>query len=114
MPPDQSDIHIEQWRASAVPPAPPSQNTRAPTRVSRIWTECVQAVVISKPPDASPITNDIYTVTGAPLVLDFRLVFLRQPIPPLETDIILTELDLRNYATKIYTTSIPSTHGVLA
>jgi hypothetical protein len=61
-------------------------------------------VTRSNPPIPTPIqiiTIDSNNVTGAPLTLDFHLIFLRPINPnatPAENDIVFTAQDLRNWA----------------
>jgi hypothetical protein len=69
-------------RAAANPPNQPSQS---PTQI--------QAITID------PNSN---TVNGAPLTLEFRKIFLRQAVPPLEHDFTFTAQDLSAFATNIW------------
>lgn len=93
---DQGEIIIEQWRLGA------ARRGATMTRHYRAQPEHVQTVLITKPAGVSPIDDDIFTITGAPLVLDFELVFLRKPVEPQESDIIITENRLRKFATKMW------------
>ena len=42
------------------------------------------------------------TVNGAPLTLEFRKIFLRQAIPPLENDFTFTAQELLAFATNLW------------
>ncbi|RMZ75930.1 hypothetical protein DV738_g5218, partial [Chaetothyriales sp. CBS 135597] len=50
------------------------------------------------------ITIEANSVTGAPLILDFEKIFLRQPVPPQEHDLIFTQPDLSTWAEKVWGT----------
>ena len=87
---------IEKWENRPVPANRPA--TRSITR----------AVATSpNPPPQTPtqiqaITIDSSTVNGAPLTLEFRKIFLRQAVPPLEHDFTFTAHDLLTFATNFW------------
>jgi len=69
-------------RAAANPPNQPSQS---PTQI--------QAIAID---------SNSNIVNGAPLTLEFRDIFLRQAVPPLEHDFTFTAQDLSQFATHFW------------
>ena len=75
---------IEKWENRPVPnrPATRSNATQIPTKI--------QAITID---------SNSNTVDGAPLTLEFRKIFLRQAVPPLEHDFTFTAQDLLALAT---------------
>src|SRR2546429_6398611 len=75
---------IEKWENRPVPP------NRPPTRAN---TTQIQAITID---------SNSNTVNGAPLTLEFRKIFLRQAVPPLEHDFTFTAQDLSAYATNFW------------
>jgi hypothetical protein len=78
---------IEKWENRPVPanrPATRSNTTQTPTQI--------QAITIDSNPNPNP-------VNGAPLTLEFRKIFLRQAVPPLEHDFTFTAQDLLAFAT---------------
>src|SRR4051794_19288041 len=89
---------IEKWEHRPVPANvsatrsmtraaanPPNQPSRSPTQI--------QAITIDSNSD---------TVNGAPLTLEFRKIFLRQAVPPLEHDFTFTAQDLSAFATNFW------------
>jgi hypothetical protein len=79
---------IEKWENRPVPanrPATRSNTTQIPTQI--------QAITID---------SNSNTVNGAPLTLEFRKIFLRQAVPPLEHDFTFTAQDLSAYATNFW------------
>lgn len=88
-------LRIEKWEM--VPPISGRRVTRANTPIPG----SVQEITII--PDATgAITPN--QIIGAPLVMDFHKIFLRQPIPP-ETDITFSINDLADFATKFWNRS---------
>jgi hypothetical protein len=76
---------IEKWENRPVPanrPATRSNATQIPTKI--------QAITID---------SNSNTANGAPLTLEFRNIFLRQAVPPLEHDFTFTGQDLLAFAT---------------
>jgi hypothetical protein len=79
---------IEKWENRPVPangPATRSNTTQTPTQI--------QAITID---------SNSNTVNGAPLTLEFRKIFLRQAVPPLEHDFTFTTQHLLAYATNFW------------
>ena len=79
-------IIIEKWENGPVPanrPATRSITTQTPTQIQAI-------------------TIDSNNVTGAPLTLEFRKIFLRQALPPMEHDFTFTAQDLSAFATNFW------------
>ena len=79
---------IEKWENRPVPPNYPptrSNTTQIPTQI--------QAITIDS--NSNP-------VNGVPLILEFRKIFLRQAVPPLEHDFTFTAQDLSTYATNFW------------
>ena len=77
-------IIIEKWEnrpVSANRAATRSNTTQTPTQIQVIT-----------------INSDSNTVNGAPLTLEFRKIFLRQAVPPLEHDFTFTTQDLSEFA----------------
>lgn len=84
-----SVIHIEKWEfdfAQRPMTRAVASNARQPPQVPT----CVQAIDI-----------DHNTVTGAPLILEFKKIFLRAPIPP-ESDVVFTAQDLTDWANLLW------------
>ena len=76
---------IEKWENRPVPanrPVTRSNTTQTPTQI--------QAITID---------SNSNTVNGASLTLEFRKIFLRQAVPPLEHDFTFTAQDLSAFAT---------------
>ena len=79
---------IEKWENRPVPtnrPRTRSNTTQIPTQI--------QAITIDSNSDR---------VNGAPLILEFRKIFLRQAVPPLEHDFTFTTQHLLAYATNFW------------
>jgi hypothetical protein len=91
----QRKITIEKWCLQVTPANRPNTRQRpnlVPTRMQQI------TITTSPPGNTIPSTiNTQYVVTGAPLVLEFRKIFLRAPMPP-ETDIIYPAAQLLAFA----------------
>ena len=81
---------IEKWENRPVPANRPA--TRSITTAAAPQT----------PTQIQAITIDSNTVNGAPLTLEFRKIFLRQAIPPLEHDFTFTAQDLSEFATDFW------------
>jgi hypothetical protein len=84
---------IEKWENRPVPlnyPPTRSNTTQIPIQIP---TQ-IQAITID---------SNSNTVDGAPLTLEFRKIFLRQAVPPLEHDFTFTAQDLSAYATTFWT-----------
>src|SRR5271156_1958616 len=79
---------IEKWENRPVPanrPATRSVASQTPTQI--------QAITID---------SNSNTVNGAPLTLEFRKIFLRHAVPPLEHDFTFTAQDLSAFATNFW------------
>ena len=92
---------IEKWENRPVPANPNRPATRSITRAAP-----------NPPPNQPPqtptqiqaitIDSNSNTVNGAPLTLEFRKIFLRQAVPPLEHDFTFTAQDLSAFATTFW------------
>jgi hypothetical protein len=95
---------IEKWENRPVPANPPVPANRPATRS--------MTRVAANPPNQSPqtptqkqaitIDSNSNTVNGASLTLEFRKIFLRQAISPLEHDFTFTAQDLSAFATNFW------------
>jgi hypothetical protein len=90
---------IEKWENRPVPANPPVPANRPATR----------STTRPNPPPQTPtqiqaitIDSNSNTVNGAPLTLEFRKIFLRQAVPPLEHDFTFTAQDLSAFATDFW------------
>jgi hypothetical protein len=102
---ERKSLQIEQWCMS--PPTGLRPITRAnananPNAIANatrlIPTKRQELTVIHDPPiPPLPGTIPTYTVTGAPLILDFDKLLLRAPVPP-EGNVIFTAADLQGWA----------------
>lgn len=81
-------ILIERWE-TAPPPATEGPVTRSRRRQVQIPTQ-MQAITI-----------DQNNVTGTPLTLGFRGIFLREPNPP-EHDLVFTAQHLREWSDAVW------------
>jgi hypothetical protein len=99
---------IEKWENRPVPANPPVPSNRPATRsMTR-----AAATPPNQPPQAPTqtptqiqviaIDSDSNTVNGAPLTLEFRKIFLRQAIPPLEHDFTFIAQDLSAFAANMW------------
>jgi hypothetical protein len=97
--PKDKSFQIEKWENA---PAPARPNTRAnPASLIPIpipIPTLIQRITI-RPNTTGAITPN--EVTGAPLVLHFEKIFLRQPIAP-QTDFIFTANELAEFATDFW------------
>jgi hypothetical protein len=86
-------IHIEKWECRPATPIYYLRSNQQPAQVpTQIQTVDINAngVVIRSPPATTP-----------PLVLHFRNILLRQPVPP-EQDVIYTAQNLQSLANSIW------------
>lgn len=90
-------IIIEKWENGPIPANMP--RTRSVTRAANALNPPLQT-----PTPIQEITVDSTsnTVTGAPLTVEFRKIFLRQPVPPQEQDFTFTTQDLSNWASCVW------------
>jgi hypothetical protein len=96
---ERKSLSIEQWCMS--PSTRPRPPTRAPPNGNipyPVLTQISDLTVNQNPPiPPLPGTTPTYTVTGAPLILDFEKLLLRTPVPP-EGNVIFTTADLQAWA----------------
>jgi hypothetical protein len=79
--------------------ARPGPATRANPRVS---TKIRELTILQNPPiPPPPGTIPTYTITGAPLILEFEKLLLRAPVPP-EGDVIFTVADLQAWGDEFW------------
>ncbi|KAK4458978.1 hypothetical protein QBC42DRAFT_313065 [Cladorrhinum samala] len=95
----QSRITLEKWQEELTLPTQQGPITRSHALAVPVPTpQCNQEIFINKNTSTSPATFD---VIRAPLVLDFRQVFLRDPIAG-ETDFTFNEGTLQRYAEVVW------------
>jgi hypothetical protein len=103
-------IIIEKWENRPVP-ANPLVPTNPPVPANRPATRSITRAAANPPnqPSQSPtqiqaitIDSNSNTVNGAPLTLEFRKIFLRQAVSPLEHDFTFTAQDLSEFATDFW------------
>src|SRR5256885_4925662 len=99
---------IEKWENRPVPANPPVP-TNPPVPANWPATRSITRAVATppNPPPQTPtqiqaITIDSNTVNGAPLTLEFRKIFLRQAVPPLEHDFTFNAQDLSTFVTTFW------------
>jgi len=95
--PAQKSLWIEKWCwQRRIPAAPVTRaNALVPTKIQELTI--IQDPPISHLPDTIPT----YTVTGAPLTLEFEKLLLRAPVLP-EGNVILTAADLQAWAEEFW------------
>jgi hypothetical protein len=105
--PARKSLQIEQW--CMPPPTGPSSATRARSNTNAnandiilVPTKIQELTVIQDPP-VPPLQGTIptYTVTGAPLTLEFEKLLLRVPVLP-EGKVIFTAADLQAWAERYW------------
>jgi len=96
-------IIIEKWENCPVPANPPVP-ANSPVPANMPATRLTTRAAAQTPTQIQAITIDSNsnTVDGAPLTLEFRKIFLRQVIPPLEHDFTFTAQDLSVFATNFW------------
>src|ERR1700722_12297265 len=88
---------IEKWENRPVPTNPPVPTNRPATRsITRSYPQTPTQI------QAITIDSNSNIVNGAPLALEFRKIFLRQAVPPLEHDFTFTAQDLSAFATDFW------------
>jgi hypothetical protein len=88
---------IEKWENRPVPTNPPVPTNRPATRsITRSYPQTPTQI------QAITIDSNSNIVNGAPLTLEFRKIFLRQAVPPLEHDFTFTAQDLSAFATDFW------------
>jgi hypothetical protein len=100
--PRSNHIRIEKWKLALAASRRGATTTRA-AAAAAMTPQCIHVVEIAQAngiDDAHPNRFDLasYVVAGGPLQLEFIDIFLRQPIPPREGDLILDDTTLRRYA----------------
>jgi hypothetical protein len=98
--PGSNDIRIEKWKLDPAAPRQGATTTRAATAMTPRRVHVVEIARAAGIDDAHPNRFDpaSYIVTGGPLQLEFIDIFLRQPIPPGERDLIIGNTTLQEYA----------------
>ena len=104
--PGSNYIRIEKWKLAPAASRQGATTTRAATAIT---PQCVHVIEIARAvgiDDAHPNRFDLasYVVTGGPLPLEFIDIFLRQPIPPGERDLIISNTTLQEYAADFWET----------
>lgn len=89
----RSAIIFERWEV-----APRAQTRAHPTR---FIPQRMQKVIVEKPPGQTTPTVANIRVDGAPMTLEFRKIFLRNPTGT-ETDIVITDNDFKNFARMVW------------
>jgi hypothetical protein len=84
---------IEKWENRPVHANRPA--TRSITNAAGNAQRATQIQVIT-------INSNSNAVDGAPLTLEFRKIFLRQAVPPLEHDFTFTKQDLLAFVTTFW------------
>ena len=103
--PRSNHIRIEKWKLAPAFSRRGAITTRA--AAATMTPQCIHVVEIARAngiDDAHPNRFDPASdvVTGGPLQLEFIDIFLRQPIPPGERDLILDNTTLQRYAAKFW------------
>ena len=93
-------IRIEKWKLAPAASRQGATTTRAAAAMTPQYVHVVEITQAAGINDAHPNRfNPIsYVVTGGPLQLKFIDIFLRQPVPPGERDLILGNTTLQEYA----------------
>jgi len=95
--PKDKSLQIEKWE-NALAPARPNTRANPATPIPIQIPTRIQQITI-RPNATGAITPN--EVTGAPLVLHFEKIFLRQPIAP-QTDLTFTANELAEFATDFW------------
>ena len=104
--PRSNHIRIEKWKLAPAASRRGATTTRA-AAAAAMTPQCIHVVEIAQANDidnAYPNRFDAasYVVAGGPLELEFIDIFLRQPIPLGEGDLILDDTTLRRYAANFW------------
>jgi hypothetical protein len=111
--PAPRSLLIEQWCMPLPLPIRPGPVTRARSTANAnakantntnttVPVKIQELTVIQDPPIPHPSgTIPTYTVTGAPLTLEFEKLLLRAPVPP-ESNVIFTAADLQAWAERYW------------
>ncbi len=97
--PGSNHIRIEKWKLAPATSRQGAATTRAASAM-RPYVHVVEIARAAGIDDAHPDRFDpaSYVVTGGPLQLEFIDIFLRQPIPPGERDLMVGNTALQRYA----------------
>jgi hypothetical protein len=91
--PAQKSISIEKWCLQPCASTAPATRANPP-----IAAEIQELSITSNPPIPTPAdSTTTYTVTGAPLILEFENLFLRASVPP-EGDVIIIAAHFQVFA----------------
>ncbi|XXG99234.1 hypothetical protein Hte_005571 [Hypoxylon texense] len=93
----QSKIILEKWEEAAAT-RPEATTTRRAAAVQQMTPVLRQEITIRRDEAMNPAS---YNVTRGPLVLEFKLLYLRDPGPQ-ETDFIIDIPDLQRYAEAVW------------
>jgi len=93
-------IIVERWEEDLPSPRPGATTTRGASVLgaSGLRPKLQQSIKITR----SPMNPALYNVVDGPLVLPFRLLFLRAPGPG-EHDVVISIPQLQEYATDVWT-----------
>jgi hypothetical protein len=101
---ERKRLDIEKWELVPAPVVP-SRATRANPNppllppLPPIPTMMREITIVPVTTTPNTVVGPPFTITGAPLVLEFHKILLRPANPPRETDITFTVQDLENFAT---------------
>ena len=95
--PGQRSILLEKWEEEERAPQQGAATTRWAAAIEPVLQ---QAITITYDNIGDPRNTASYTVNGGALVLEFRLLFLRDPGPG-EGDIVVSIPDLQSYAVRV-------------
>jgi hypothetical protein len=97
----QRSILLEKWEEEERAAREGAAATRWSAAIEPVLQ---QAITITYDNTGDPGNTASYTVNGGPLVLEFRLLFLRDPVPG-EGDIVLSIPELQSYAVDVWAQS---------
>lgn len=93
----QREILLEKWEEET-PPSPPGAITRSRSAMLEPRQVLRQRIAINRDETTNPVS---YNVARGALVLGFRLLFLRDPVPQ-EGDIVISIPHLQSYAEYVW------------
>ena len=98
--PGSNHIRIEKWKLAPAASRQGATTTRAAAAMTPQCAHVVEIALAAGINNGHPNQFDpaFYVVTGGSLQLEFIDIFLRQPIPPGERDLILGNTTLQEYA----------------
>ena len=94
----QRSIILEKWEEEERAPRQGAATTRWSAAIEPVLQ---QAITITYDNTGDPRNTASYTVNGGALVLEFRLLFLREPGPG-EGDIVFSIPELQSYAADVW------------